>query len=225
MSGQNIASSRPQPHWRVVRAARLKRLAVLVLLVLWACVLAWPAFAQVPAAAGLYRTELTRAAHLQWGLDAPLPALAAQVHQESSWRPEAVSRVGARGMAQFMPRTATWWCELNGLSAEDCQPENPTWALRALVGYDRWLYERTPQHYSARDRLWVALRAYNGGLAHWEAERRQARADGAADTVAAVDAACGRARRAPVHCVENLHYPQRILNELQPRYAAWGPLW
>lgn len=214
----------PQPHWRAVRAARLKRLAVLVLLVLWACVLAWPAvgLAQgVPAAALPYRTELTRAAHLQWGLDAPLPALAAQVHQESSWRPEAVSRVGARGMAQFMPATATWWCQLNGLSAEACQPDNPTWALRAMVGYDRWLYERTPQHYSARDRLWVALRAYNGGLGHWEAERRQA----TADTVAAVDAACGRARRAAAHCVENLHYPHRILNELQPRYAAWGPLW
>ena len=31
------------------------------------------------------------------------------------------------------------------------------------------------------------------------------------------------ARRSPVHCAENLGYPHRILNVLQPRYLAWGP--
>ena len=35
----------------------------------------------IPAAAHKYRAELTRAAHAQWGLDAPIAALAAQVHQ------------------------------------------------------------------------------------------------------------------------------------------------
>ncbi|MBY0466660.1 MAG: transglycosylase SLT domain-containing protein, partial [Burkholderiales bacterium] len=60
-----------------------------------------PACAQpVPAAAHKYRAELTRAAHSQWGLDAPIAALAAQVHQESGWQPNAVSHVGAQGMAQ-----------------------------------------------------------------------------------------------------------------------------
>lgn len=208
--------------WRRVRAARLKRLALLVLLVTWALVLLGQAQAQTPAAAARYRLELVRAAHSQWGLDAPIAAFAAQVHQESGWRPDAVSRVGARGLTQFMPATATWWCGLHGLEASACVPENPVWALRAMVGYDRWLFERTPQHYTRRDRFWVALRAYNGGLGHWQAERRLALATGVADTVAAVDAACGRARRAVLHCAENLHYPRRILNELQPRYATWG---
>ena len=172
----------------------------------------------VPPAATRYRADLVRAAHSQWGLDAPVAALAAQVHQESGWNPSALSSVGAKGMAQFMPATADWWCRLNGLSVADCQPANPTWALRSLVGYDKWLFDRTPARYSARDRMWVALRGYNGGLGHWQAEARLA----ANGTREAVDAACGRARRSPAHCKENLDYPQRILVQLQPRYGAWG---
>ena len=182
-----------------------------------------PANAQVPAAAHQHRAELTRAAHTQWGLNAPIPALAAQVHQESGWRADAVSRVGAQGMAQFMPSTATWWCKLHKLSAADCQPRNPTWALRSMVGYDKWLYDRTPTRYTERDRLHVALRAYNGGLGHWQAE---AASTGLAQpTVAQVDAACGKARRHRTHCAENLGYPQRILTVLQPRYSGWGAVW
>src|SRR5690606_29637892 len=71
------------------------------------------AHAQVPAAAQQHRTLLVRAANATWGLGAPVAVFAAQVHQVSAWKPEAVSRVGARGLAQFMPATAAWWCELN----------------------------------------------------------------------------------------------------------------
>lgn len=187
--------------------------------ILWSGGFFSPANAQVPPGAGAYRQELLRSAHSQWGLDAPVAALAAQVHQESGWNPRAVSAVGAAGMAQFMPATASWWCALNQLTPQQCQPQNPTWALRSLVGYDKWLWDRAPARYSTRDRLWVTLRGYNGGLGHWQAEARMA----ANGTREAVDAACGRARRAPVHCKENLGYPQRILVQLQPRYAAWGP--
>lgn len=191
------------------------------------CVLlgaALPVRAQgIPAAAGKYKRELVRQAHSQWGLDAPVAALAAQVHQESGWDAGAVSRVGARGMAQFMPGTARWWCERTGTAADACLPHNPAWALRAMVGYDKYLFDRTPAHMGEYDRLWLALRAYNGGLGHWQAE---ARATGLRwPTRAQIDAACGKARRAPVHCRENLGYPHRILNVLQPRYAGWGAVW
>ena len=179
------------------------------------------AIAQVPTEAGRYRAELVRAAHSQWGLDAPVAALAAQVHQESGWNPEAVSHVGAKGLAQFMPATATWWCQVNGLSTADCQPTNPTWALRALVGYDKWLWDRIPARYGAHDRLWAALRAYNGGLGHWQQESKLAGAVNPSRDQ--VDGACGRAKRAAVHCTENLGYPARILAKLQPRYLTWGP--
>ena len=174
----------------------------------------------IPAAAHKYRAELTRAAHSQWGLDAPIAALAAQVHQESGWNSSAVSRVGAQGMAQFMPSTSVWWCQLNKLPPADCQPTNPTWALRALVGYDKHLFDRTPPHMSDFDRLWVALRAYNGGLGHWLAEAKTTGLPQPSRNQ--VDLACGKAKRHPIHCPENLQYPARILGMLQPRYAGWG---
>ena len=198
----------------------------LIHFIIYAALLWWGGFfgqahAQVPADAARYRLELTRAAHSQWGLSAPVAVLAAQVHQESGWRPQAVSRVGARGLAQFMPSTAVWWCSHPGISGENCLPENPRWALRALVGYDRYLYSLTPASYNERDRMWVALRGYNGGLGHWQAEA--ARTGLKLPTREQVDAACGSARRSAVHCPENLGYPRRILIDLQPRYALWGP--
>lgn len=223
-----VGSRRWVAGWALVLLADLLALA----LVAWLAFAALPAGAQVPAGAQAWRAELTRAAHAQWGLDAPIAAFAAQVHQESGWRPEAVSRVGAQGMAQFMPATAAWWCEANRLSPADCQPRNPRWALRALVGYDRWLWDRlgaaaAPYRDGARGpaargaRLWATLRSYNGGLGHWQAESRLA----AGPLRSQVDAACGRARRAAVHCPENIGYPRRILIDLQPRYAGWGPVW
>lgn len=174
--------------------------------------------AEVPREALRYQRDLTRIAHATWGLDAPVAAFAAQIHQESGWNPQAVSHVGAKGMAQFMPATAQWWCDLNNLSATDCQPTNPVWAMRGLVGYDRWLFERV-RGTSEFDRLWAALRAYNGGLGHWQKEAATVRPALDRQTV---DAACGKARRHISHCAENLGYPQRILIVLQPRYLGWG---
>lgn len=179
-----------------------------------------PANAEVPHEAARYRLLLTREAHNQWGLTAPVPALAAQVHQESGWRTDAVSRVGARGMAQFMPATAVWWCQREGIAPAACQPHNPAWALRAMVGYDKHLYDRTPVGMGRYDRMWLALRGYNGGEGHWQAEAR--RTGELNPTRRQIDAACGMARRAAVHCAENLGYPARILMTLQPRYGAWG---
>jgi|GEM_PF-1781536 len=175
---------------------------------------------QPPAAALPYRAELTRNARALWGLDAPVPVFAAQVHTESGWRADAVSPVGALGLAQFMPGTAKWISSIDPQLAA-AQPYNPAWALRALVRYDQYLYSQAPARYAPHDRMWVALRGYNGGLGHWINE---ARATGQPQpTRAQVDAACGRASRAPKHCTENLAYPRRVLVETQPRYAAWGP--
>ena len=231
----------------------LRRLIVAAWLALGlvAQVQAQPVGLQIPARAHQYRRMLTQQAYAQWGLDAPIAALAAQVHQESAWRPEAVSRVGARGLAQFMPATARWWCEREGMDDEPppgrsqggegplggqrntrsdgawgphaCLPHNPTWALRAMVGYDKFLFDRAPPHLSDFDRLWLALRSYNGGERHWQAE---ARSTGLREpTREQIDAACGRARRHPKHCAENLGYPRRILLRLQPLYKGWGPSW
>ena len=203
--------------------AVLSTSAAFLLGTLLAVVMTLTAHAQVPHESARYRLTLLREAHGQWGLGAPVPAFAAQVHQESGWRPDAVSRVGARGLAQFMPATARWWCERTRVAQADCLPHNPAWALRALVGYDKFLFDRAPVRMSDFDRLWLALRGYNGGEGHWQAE---ARSTGLREpTLADIDRACGTARRAPVHCKENLHYPRRILLELQPRYDTWGNVW
>lgn len=196
---------------RLAVAAGLLMAAVLVL------VASIAQAADIPRAALKHRADLTRIAHAEWGLDAPIAAFAAQVHQESGWNPQAVSQVGALGMAQFMPATARWWCEVNKLSVEACQPSNPVWAMRSLVGYDRWLFERV-RGSSEFDRFWAALRSYNGGLGWWQQEAQLA---GSYDRLA-VDAACGQGRRAAVHCRENLGYPRRILLVLQPLYLSWG---
>lgn len=203
-------------------------LVLAYLLLLWA-VLSMPAHASTaaepvppPAAAARYRAELTRAAHVQWGLDAPIAALAAQVHQESGWRPDAVSRVGAEGMAQFMPATARWWCELHRMALMDCQPRNPTWALRALAGYDKWLWDRIRDTAGECDRMAMTLSAYNGGLGWVQRDRALASGEGldssrywgAVETV--------NAGRAAWAIKENRDYPRRILLHLTPRYSAWG---
>lgn len=173
---------------------------------------------EVPPQARQHQRELTRIAHERFGLNAPVPVFAAQLHQESAWNPGAVSPVGAKGMAQFMPATAAWWCKLNRLTPTECQPSNPVWAMRSLVGYDYWLMQRVVGQ-TEFDQFWATLRAYNGGLGHW---LHEAALTDQAFNHAAIDAACGRASRAKAHCPENLNYPDRILNRLQYRYATWG---
>ena len=200
--------------WRSPISA-LAWLAVVAIAITASC-----AYAQVPQAALQHRGLLIRTAHASWGIDAPVAAFAAQVHQESAWRADAVSQVGAQGLAQFMPATTKWIAGLHPDLASQ-QPYSPAWALQALVTYDRWLYDRAPTRYSPHDRMWVALRSYNGGLGHWQQE---AASTGLAQpSRAQVDAACGKARRAAVHCKENLGYPHRILVVIQPRYLQWGP--
>lgn len=212
-------------HWhrRVVAVASALTLAVLLVgVLLFGC--AAPAHAEEltapspPRAALAYRGDLVRTAHAVWGLNAPVAVFAAQIQQESAWSPDAVSRVGAAGLAQFMPATSAWIAGIDPTLRAN-QPFNAAWSMRALVRYDLWLYERAPVGYAARDRMWVALRSYNGGLGHWQAEARNA----VGSDRAAVDAACGTAKRHKSHCVENLGYPRRILVDLQPRYRTWGP--
>lgn len=175
--------------------------------------------AGIPHRANKYRHTLVREARQVYGLSAPVAIFAAQIHQESAWREQAKSYVGARGMAQFMPGTERWMNQLFPDLAKVGGAENPTWAIRAMLRYNRWLLKRVwgSTHF---DKWWAALRSYNGGLGHWRMEARKAAPD---IDRASIDAACGKARRHRSHCRESLGYPKRILITLQPRYLAWGP--
>lgn len=181
-------------------------------LLLWAD----PAAAQVPAAAERYQLQLRREAQLAWGLGAPVADFAGQIHQESAWRADARSPVGAQGLAQFMPSTGAW---LSGLypSLGPHAPNNPIWAIRALVTYDRWLWQRITAD-DACQRMAFALSAYNGGLG-WVYKRQRASATPGQCLAATCDINPGIH---PANQAENARYPVVILQRWSPLYARWG---
>jgi soluble lytic murein transglycosylase-like protein len=202
--------------------------------------LAVPAWGQIPAQANIYRAQLTREARAAWGLEAPVALFAAQVHQESGWREDARSPVGALGLAQFMPGTAAWIAKLYPAGLADAAPLDARWALRALVTYNRWLWERLTEFRDDGLHRWGAtLSAYNGGLGNVRKDRQLARTDpaGAGERAAmrgvlklrdSCDPAVSRwfccvehhSNRSAAAFRENREYPRRILLLLWPRYQA-----
>lgn len=176
--------------------------------------------AQPPQAALQYRSDVIRNARLEWGLSAPVADFAAQLHQESGWRPDAISPVGAEGLAQFMPATADWISQLMpGLNSRE--PFNPAWAIRALVSYDRWLWQRVSATNDC-ERMAMTLSGYNGGLGWVQRDKRLASQKGLDSARWFGHVATVNAGRSAANWRENRHYPQRILRELAPRYLTWG---
>ncbi|MFP1929838.1 transglycosylase SLT domain-containing protein [Lonsdalea quercina] len=175
---------------------------------------------KAPAAAQRYRSELIRSARMEWGLSAPVADFAAQLHQESGWNPQAVSPVGAQGLAQFMPATAEWF---SGIMPElnTNQTFNPGWAIRALTQYDHWLWERL-RGANPCERMAMTLSAYNGGLGWVQRDRRLAETRGLNGQRWFSHVENVNAGRSAANFRENRHYPQRILKELAPRYLTWG---
>jgi soluble lytic murein transglycosylase-like protein len=170
----------------------------------------------IPRDAQRHQLTLKREAQQAWGLDAPVATFAAQVHQESRWREDAKSPVGAVGLTQFMPATADW---IGGLypSLGDRAPTNPTWALRALVNYDKWLADRIKADDACQD-MAFALSAYNGGLG-WVYKRQKLSAQPGVclnETCAINPGVTAASQR------ENQHYPEVILRKYEPLYSSWG---
>ena len=177
---------------------------------------------QVPQAAQQYRSELVRNARAIWGMDAPVATFAAQVHQESAWKPGAVSHVGAQGLAQFMPGTSAWIAGLYPALATN-QPYNPSWALRALVQYDAWIHTRVSAA-TPCDRMAKVLSSYNGGLGWVQRDEALARRKGLNAAVWWGHVETVNAGRSSANWRENRDYPRRILQRLEPAYVAagWG---
>ena len=194
--------------------------SVLIPLALTSAAGAW---GDIPAQAYRHKDAVRKAALTEAGPDAPVALFAAQLAQESGWNPEAVSPVGARGLAQFMPATAR---DVGRLRPDlgPALPTNPTWAVRALVVYDVQDKERIRAATDAD--LWaMTLSAYNGGLGWVYRDQAKAKAQGLNpafwwDSVETVNAG-----RAPAAWHENRGYPKRIMLMLMPVYvkAGWGP--
>lgn len=192
-------------------------LAFLAVVLVVAAVAPFTAHAQsIPREAHRYQLTLKREAQYAWGLQAPVASFAAQVHQESRWRVDARSPAGAVGPAQFMPATADWIGGLYpDLAARD--PSNPTWALRALVTYDKWLHDRL-QAADDCQRMAFTLSAFNGGLG-WVYKRQKL----SSQPGVCLELTCAiNPGIAPANQAENQRYPELILFKHEPLYLHWG---
>lgn len=172
-----------------------------------------------PRASLSYRADLIRSARFVWGLDAPIPSFAAQIHQESGWRPDAQSAFAA-GLTQFTPATAEWISGAYPNELGEGQPFNPKWAIRALVRYDRHLWERNVAATDC-DRMAFVLAAYNGGNGWVNKDRRLTKAKGG-DPLRWWGHVEKYSPRATWAYKENRDYPRKILYKWQPIYAGWG---
>jgi membrane-bound lytic murein transglycosylase F len=89
--------------------------------------------------------------------------LAAIAYQESQWDSQATSETGVRGLMQLTEETAR---QLGAIDRLDAQA-----SVVAAAGYLRDLKEKLPQRITEPDRTWLALAAYNIGIAHLEDAR------------------------------------------------------
>lgn len=87
--------------------------------------------------------------------------VAAQIQQESGWNPDAISPVGAEGLAQFMPGTwSTYGRDEN--TDGSANPLDPPDAIMALGRYDCALHDLVAA-LPAADKVGLMLAAYNAG--------------------------------------------------------------
>lgn len=169
----------------------------------------------IPRDAMVYRDNLIREARFVLGLDAPVPMMAGQVHQESGWRAGAKSAY-ASGLTQFTPATARWIVEVFP-ALGSAAPLNPQWAIRAMVAYDNLLYKGQTQFASECDRWAFSLSDYNGGAGRRRARQRLSGSPEDFMTTSLINPGISEGNQR-----ENQEYPRRILFRWQPVYAGWG---
>jgi membrane-bound lytic murein transglycosylase F len=96
--------------------------------------------------------------------------IAAQMHQESRFDPDARSFAGARGLLQVLPRTAREF----GFS----DLHEPETGIHAGIRYLSWIRERFAAGRDDQERTWLSLAAYNVGYGHVRDAQRIARKRG-----------------------------------------------
>ncbi len=127
----------------------------------------------------------------------------AQLYQESLLNPDAVSHVGARGLAQFMPGT---WAEVSqqlgyqGLSPHMAEPAIMAGAYYMARQLSIWKAPRP-----AADRYSLAAASYNAGAGNLiKAQRACGGANGYGDIIQCLPDVTGE------HADETTTYVQRI---------------
>lgn len=140
-------------------------------------------------------TALHLPARYDWRL------VAAQIRQESNFKKDARSPVGAMGLMQVMPGTWEQMTQGNGNMNPDCPADNIhigcKYMARRLKGW------RAPR--PNIDRICLALASYNAGFGHLlEAQKLAGGANDYANIIAALPQVTGR------HAKETTQYVQRI---------------
>lgn len=90
----------------------------------------------------------------------PWQLVAAVSYQESKWNPEALSFTGVKGLMQLTQATA----DFVGIADRT----NPQQSIYGGSKYLRFLLNKQPKHLPYRERMALALAAYNVGCAHLE---------------------------------------------------------
>lgn len=175
-----------------------------------------PSFSQVGSEPP-YLDHVRTSAEFYFGVPAPVPAILAQITQESGFNPNAKSYVGAQGLLQFMPATAKWAAQAGGFGV--AAPLDPQWAIRAGVWYDRWLYARVRHPDTVCDRWMFVFAAYNGGEGRVWQRQALSPAPGNYTITGVINPGIH-----PANQKENQTYGPRILRTIQPRYKLYGPL-
>lgn len=201
------------------------RWALALVTVVLLAVLAFGAFvvahADVPVNANLYRIQLRAESQHVWGVNAPVATLAAQITQESGWRPAVTAWDGGQGLSQFMPATLTWACAKfkGALKGEPCDAYRPRVAMRLQAAYMLHLLNRVDEYDNACSRMGFALMGYNSGEG-WRM-KRQARSDAPGNVwaTAAINPGVTPANQRVAQ-----DYPHRVLRVYEPRFvtAGWG---
>jgi len=117
---------------------------------------------RIPGLAYQFKRAVRAEVNYHWGLEQPGTVFYSQIHQESSWKPDAQSKY-ASGLAQFTPDTAKWISSLYPADLGENKPLDARWAIRACVKYDLWLYVRSLPAYDDDNRWRFTLSGYNGG--------------------------------------------------------------
>ena len=174
--------------------------------------------ADVPRESLKYKRELIRQSRIIWGLDAPIPLFASQIHQESTWNHLAKSKY-AKGLTQFTDSTAEWMIEIFP-ELKRANVYNPNWSIRAMLLYDSWLDDRIKSIDDCNQWAMI-LSSYNGGLTWLNRDKALAEAKGSDPNIwwNHVEKYSNRADWA---IRENRNYSKSIIFKHQNLYADWG---
>lgn len=184
-----------------------------------------PSIAQGAKACEKYRIQVMAATAQVFGPIAAPASTIAQLHVESSCRPDAKSWADAQGMAQFLPSTAAAYARIYP-DLRPPKPYDPQWAILANARY----IKEGIDHYRPGRTLCGAVIAswltYVGSRRAFDAEVEQCRNAPDCDPTRFFGHVERFKARSDEAWVESRKYPLSILvRSLDYESAGWGKRW